>query len=206
MLGGAVTDSILLKVPQLIWCGAMFFMASTWKMLHDQSANMKKANPKEQEKLDRICNYVNIGMICIVVPAYIVGNVLGVAILNTFVNLFQTATIMFLIVAAIFFGTKLAKELGDEGPGAALGKVIKKSMWIAVAGGVVMILAVVANMMGLTKGGGAKTFIFWTCIHFPEYVESRILLEMKISQRKKVVAETKTNKSTMSTTTSSADP
>jgi hypothetical protein len=35
-------------------------MASTWKMLHDQSANMKKANPKEQEKLDRICNYVNI--------------------------------------------------------------------------------------------------------------------------------------------------
>jgi hypothetical protein len=68
-------------------------------------------------------------MICIVVPAYIVGNVLGVAILNTFVNLFQTATIMFLIVAAVFFGTKLAKELGDEGPGAALGKVIKKSMW-----------------------------------------------------------------------------
>ncbi|GMI28018.1 hypothetical protein TeGR_g8811 [Tetraparma gracilis] len=68
VIGGQVFEAIMLKLPQLLWMGAFFYMASTWKKLYDQALTMKKANPKDQEKLDRLCNRVNGGIIGVIIP------------------------------------------------------------------------------------------------------------------------------------------
>jgi len=182
--GGQVLEGILLKIPQILWMGGFFFMASTWKLLAAQASSMKKSNPKAQAALDFKVNMINLFMICFLVPVYIVGIAGGVTIANLVVNMSQMLIILFLVISAPSFGFKLAKELGD---GNALGKMIKQCCIQAMGCAVVMILGLVANIMGLTQNSPTATFIFWMSVHIPEIIVCHTLLLTKVKQRAKVI-------------------
>jgi hypothetical protein len=179
-------------------------MASTWKMLFDQAQTMKKANPKEQEALDRLCNRVNGSIIGIVVPMYVVGTTGGIAILTTVVNLITLILIIALLYGAVSFGMKLTKELGTDGPGAALGAVITRCIQQSVVGALTMIIGLVLNIMGMTQTSPMFTFAFWMMVHGPECLVAHALLFTKISQGKNKIKSAKTT--TTTATSSSVAP
>ena len=103
------------------------------------------------------------------------------------------------------YGVKLVKELGNSSTeGAALGKMIKKCLIMAVSCASCMILAVGASVMGLTQGSTMTTYLFWVGVHIPECVAAFTLLETKRSQRKNKIAPTKTSVATTAVSTADA--
>ena len=88
---------------------------------------MKKANKKDQELMDKRVNRLNMFMLVVIIPSYILGTTASITILNLFVNAFQLIIIIVLLIGALNFGLKLVKTLKESGgPGAALGAMIKK--------------------------------------------------------------------------------
>lgn len=178
--GGVVLEGILLKIPQLLWMSAYFFLASTWKRLAAQAATMKKVNHKAQEKMDKRINMITIFMVVGLVPLYILRVAAGITMLNILVN-FLMLLIIILLLYSSTFGFTLAKELGDN----PLGKMIKLCCIQAINCAVVMVLGLVTNLMGMTQGSSTSRFIFWMTIHIPEIVAAQTLLVTKIKQRAK---------------------
>ena len=146
--------------PQILWMGAFFFMASTWKTLADQAASMKKSNPKEQAAMDFKINAINMFMIFLLIPMYILGSVGGIAAMNALVNLCQMIIIMGLMGSSNF-GFKLAKELG---PDAELGKMIKQCCIQAIGCACTMIVGLILNLAGMTQGSPTTIFLFWMTV------------------------------------------
>ncbi|GMI20390.1 hypothetical protein TrRE_jg6718 [Triparma retinervis] len=184
--GGNVLEGILLKIPQILWMGAFFFMASTWMMLAEQASTMKKSNPKAQAALDFKVNMINVFLVFVVVPVYLVGSAGGVTFLNVLVNLVQMLIIIFLISSAPIFGFRLANELGADN---ALGALIKQCCVRSMACAFLMILGLVLNLFGFTQGSAFMTFVFWMLVHGPEILITHTLLLTKLKQRAKVIKQ-----------------
>mmetsp|Transcript_15445 Transcript_15445/g.31818 ORF Transcript_15445/g.31818 Transcript_15445/m.31818 type:complete len:402 (+) Transcript_15445:134-1339(+) len=201
VFGGPALENIFLKLPQFLWMGGFFYMASSWMLLAQQASSMKKSNPKAQAALDFKVNLFNGFTIFFIVPVYVVGSITGSVMINLFVNLFTLVTILFLFFSAPGFGFKLVKELGKD---TKLGKIILQCCYQAMGAAMCCLLFLVANIMGMTQKSTMATFIFWLGVHCPEILIGHTLILTKIKQRQKVIKHSK-GSVVSTTTTTTAD-
>ena len=176
ILGGVITETILIKVGQTIMLSEFFGIIQVWKTLIESSTKMRKIDKKAQRRNKMMNAFFALFLIAIVGPLSILG--IWIIELNTIVNIVLLLFILGLVFGGVKYMIMIRELLGHSSNNETQNGVLKTIIHVVqifCLCGVIALLTVVANTLKLTYEPFIRVWAWWFPVHICEVFVLTIL-------------------------------
>jgi len=187
------TESILLKVPQILWMSAFLYTALVWRRLADKCSSLTgrgaQSSKAAYQKLSYKVNGSAFILIIVVIPMYMYGMVYDPMILMITDHCLLLVCLV-VILLGIRFGRKLIWQLQTTILGGEIIPTIRFVVFASSSSAILLIVCAVAYNLKMREKGRMWAMGYSTIVHHVcEFTLVYALLATKKSSRRRVLQQ-----------------